>query len=77
MSENIVYSDAVHDERKVIVNGRRYYTMTANKCTVCSGDEHYMYLKQKHTGGCVTLECVNCDSYMTIRAEMVNYNLNG
>lgn len=76
MSETIVYDDAVRDERKVIVGGRRYYTMTANKCTVCSGD-HYMYLKQKHTGGCVTLECVNCDNYMTIRAEMVNYNLNG
>jgi hypothetical protein len=76
MSEDIKHSDVDNDQRRIIIDGRRYFTMTANKCTVCSGDGRYMYLKQKHTGGCVTLECPNCDNYITLLEEMVNYNLN-
>ncbi len=76
MSDNIPMDDLVGDERKVVVKGRRYYTMTANKCTTCSGDNHYMYVKQRIASGQLVLECPNCDSYMTIRQEMVNMNLN-
>lgn len=76
MSDNIPMDDLIGDKRRIMVKGRKYYTMTANRCTTCSGDDHYMYVKQKHQGGDVTIECPNCDSYITIRAEMVNMNLN-
>ncbi len=75
MNETIPVHSLVDDTRKVVVNGRRYYTMTAAKCTTCSGDGHFMYLKQRHTGGSVTIECPNCDYYITIREEMLQMNL--
>lgn len=77
MSNDIPVHSLVEDSRKVIVNGRHYYTMTANRCSVCSGDDRYMYVKQKLSGGSdVVLECPNCDSYITLKREMVNMNLN-
>lgn len=76
MSEHIPSFDLTHDQRKVVVNGRKYYTMTANHCSACTGDDRFMYLKQKLAGGDVVLECPQCDSYITVRAEMVNMNLN-
>jgi hypothetical protein len=76
MSENNMQDNSPYDQRKVVINGKRYHTMTAHKCSTCSSAQ-YLYLKQKHTGGCVTLECPNCDSQMSLREEMINYNLNG
>jgi DNA-directed RNA polymerase subunit RPC12/RpoP len=74
MSHEIPAVDLTHDNRKIVVNGRKYYAMTANKCTTCSA-ERFMFLKQRHTGGSVTIECPYCDSYLTLREEMINYNL--
>lgn len=76
MSNNIPSDDLFYDSRTLEVNGRKYYTMTANKCTTCAHPDRYMFLKQKLAGGDVTLECPVCDSYITIRGEMVNMNLN-
>ena len=77
MSDNIPMDDLVGDKRGIVVKGRKYYTMTANRCTTCSGDDRFMYVKQKLSGGTdVVLECPNCDSYITLKAEMINMNLN-
>jgi hypothetical protein len=69
-------SDDFMDKRPLTVNGKKYYTMTANKCTTCAAQDRFMFVKQKLAGGDVVLECSICESYITIRAEMVNMNLN-
>jgi hypothetical protein len=76
VSDNIP-SLTLDDQRKVVVNGRRYFTMTATKCTTCDGDDHFMFLKQRLSGGCCTLECPRCDSIITLKSEMVNWRLGG
>jgi len=75
MSHDIPAVDLVGDTRTITVNGRKYYTMTANRCSACS-EERFMFVKQKHSGGDVTVECPFCDSYITLRPEMIKYNLN-
>ncbi len=76
MSDTIPADDSIFDERPISIKGRRYYTMTANRCTQCTGDDKFMYVKQKLTGGDVVIECPNCDGYITLRREMINMNLN-
>jgi len=76
MNESIPANDSINDERKLVVNGRKYYIMTANRCPNCTGDDRYMFIKQKLVVQMVTIECPNCDYYTTVNENMINWNLN-
>lgn len=65
-----------HEQRHIVIEGKRYHSATANRCTQCTTPDRYMFVKLKLAGGDITLECPFCELTLTVKESMVNLNLN-
>lgn len=58
------------DARTIIINGRRYFFKTNQKCNTCSQPDRYMYVSRQFDGQYV-LECPMCDSTMFVYVDSI------
>jgi hypothetical protein len=73
MSENNFEESPIADERKLVINGKRYHSPTYNVCRHCAvrQDPQYLFVKQRLASTDVVLECPVCDGYETVGQHMV------
>lgn len=65
-----------NEQRKLIINGKRYHMATANVCGQCAAPDRFMYVKVRIPDGDIVLECPVCDQSITVKPSMVKLNLN-
>lgn len=64
-----------NEQRKLIINGKRYHMATGNLCTRCAAPDRYMFVKIKIPNGDIVLECPVCEDNITVTATMIKASL--
>jgi len=71
MAENKVEDLVLPSEkRKLVVNGKRYYSATNRSCPSCSGDNRFLFVKLI-LDGTTCLECPVCDTAVNLPTSQV------